>query len=713
MAKLHTAEQHDVELADTQRVKDYLKGIRKACEEDENDRQDWLQKRAHYQRRRYSLEWRSPTYPWPGSSEIVMPLIDKKIDELKPEFVNLVLASKPAVTALALSQDIRNETGVELWADWLVKWGIPGYAQEVILASDDFLEIGRAIVQTSWLWKTQHAPEVLTLDRLPERLRQLVVVDISAKRADRLFALAQQQGVPSPKILTRREFEQIREQIARIVQIEFQLDPEEPVDQGSIDKILDWLQAGAEEPLTFFKRDVVHDVPAMTTVSPIDFVVPESTTDIESAERMTHKMYFNRAQLLRRARDGGWDMTAVKFVTTEDDKKIQRGNRPFHSRRFLEYELDQADREGTARSMDQEIEVHQTCSWYTDRAGIPDRKVVVLYSPLHPDKPFKFFFWHRPSGKWPYHTATLELNKRRWYSPRGIPEIIDDLEAEITFEHRAKLNRMTIANSPSFAYRVDSHIRPENFKWVPGQFYPMRNPQVDLVPMQIPNLDVSFEREEQILRTWAEERLGGVDFGLANPLSSLTEARTAREIGAIQDRSRRSLSLRGTLWQKMFQEVYHEMFDLWTVFGPPEVWINVTGGEPIRLTKEELQGQFIFQLTGTIGERDPVLETQTALARLQTLIQIASLGIIPPEFDLNMGVALQDWLEKSDARLARRILRIRSLQEVQQIQAEQQRKAELVQAAQANVPLSLPDLQEAMKEIEKNAPNKRRQQVAV
>jgi hypothetical protein len=320
--------------------------------------------------------------------------------------------------------------------------------------------------------------------------------------------------------------------------------------------------------------------------------------------------------------------------------------------------------------------------------------------------------YQRPSMKWPYHTATFEMNKRRWYSPRGVPEIIDDLESEVTWQHRQKLNRMAIANAPSFLYRQNARINPRNFTFIPGQFYPVPNPQMDVVPLQVPNVQMSEEREEQVLRTWAEERLGSVDLGISSPLSSMTEPRTATEIRTISQRARASLSLRGLLFQRMMQEVYTEYFQMWHAFGPQEVWIRVTGGEqPIKLTKEDLQGQFYFQPTGTIGEQDPLAEAAKAQTRIQVLAQIKQLGLSEPQFEINMGEAVRDWLEKEDIRLSKRILRERSPEEIQQIVQEQQRQQQLAQAVEANAPLSLQELQEGVKLTQSKAPNKGAQRV--
>lgn len=208
--------------------------------------------------------------------------------------------------------------------------------------------------------------------------------------------------------------------------------------------------------------------------------------------------------------------------------------------------------------------------------------------------------------------------------------------------------------------------------------------------------------------------MGSPDLGLANPLSSLTEARTAREIQAIEAKADRALSLRGALFQDAMNKVWQSWFDMWHTFGPQEQWVRFTGGqEPVRLTKEDLQGEFLFTVNGTIGRGDPQFEAQRSLATMQILAQMAQSGLQIDRFEVDVGAAMQDWLEKTDSRLARRVLRERSEEEIKQIQQQRQQRQQLVEAAEANLPLDPQELGIALAEMQKKAPRGKAQQVRV
>lgn len=672
--KINPTNEFDQELVSSTRTKDFVSGLSTLVKKCQMSRMGWIQKCDHFRRRRYGMEFRNPSYPWPGSSSIVPPLIDKKIDELKPSYINLLTAVHPPISVLGIGpESSENASNLELWFEWLIKFGSPRFVEQTILCVDDLLEIGRGILKSVWHYETARQKETIRPSTLPKRLRQLIVVNASFQEAEAMHAMSGGQAM----VLTKPEFDERRDLISKVIQQEFDLDPEEPRDKEAISQLLGWFRSGAKNPITIEHRDTRVNQPGVVAVSPKNLIVPEWTTDIEGAEYIAHQMWFNVHQFKQRAADAGWDEKATKAVL---EKKRFAGEKnssaPFDVER-----ADEARRAGVWYTADQQIEIHEAYTWYSPVENGPEQKCVVLYCPDLPDMPLKVFSYQRPSGKWPFHTATFELNKARWYNPRGIPEKLDDLEYEIIQQHRAKLNRMTIANAPTFSYRVGQGINPANYKWIPGQFFPRRNAD-DVIPMAIPSLDMSFEREEQILRTWVEDYLGGVDFGLADPNSQLNEPRTATEITAIQGRSRQSLSLRGLLFQRMIGEVAQEMLDLWLTWGDPRVFIEVSGGDSVELTKEQMQGKFELVPTGTIGEQDPQALAAKAQQRLLLLMQAKQANIMGDEWDIDLGQAALDWMERDDPRAAKRILRKRSPEEIQQVVAARQQVMQQQQAQQ-------------------------------
>jgi hypothetical protein len=601
----------------------------------------------------------------------------------------MILSARPPVTANAVMPEYQRKTrNVELLFDWLVHGGSPRFAEELILAVDDCLETGRGILKSYWLYETRQTPTYLTASRLPARLRQLIVTQRDEKEADNLFVAA--GGAAGAIVLTKREFDRMHDPIEAVVKKEFDLDDEEPRDQKAINTIMSWLRGGARDSIKVESRDIIVNVPAARAVSPIDYVVPENATDnVEEHERICEVMYFTKQQLETYALDNKLNRKAVEHVL---QKRARRGVEHHGAgggntniQKTL-IEAQSAAREGTASDgTDDNFEVWKVCTRMSSESFGTEKKVIALIPADAPEAVLKIKAHSRPSGKWGHHTFAFEANKRRWYSPRGVPEKLDDLEAEITAQHRAKINRMAIVTNPTMKYRPGKSINPATMKWFPGQMYPTNDPQGDMVEMQFQQLDPVFDNEIQQLRVWAESYLGGPDYGLTDN-STLSEARTATEIQAIQSQARASLSMRGLLLKLACDEMWTEWFDLWHTLGPAEVYIKVTGGdEPMRLTKEELQGKFLLQCTGTIGSSDPALEAQKAQARIILMAQIKQSGMLGLEYDINMGELIRDWMEKDDIRLMKRVLIERSPEEIQAIQQQMQQAA----AAQKTQELAL------------------------
>lgn len=697
----------------SRRTLDFVAEQIRKIEGDINDRSSWLETKLHFFRRRYGLEWRNPIYPWEGSSDIVMPLIDMQIDRLKPLFTNLVFRAKPPVTFLSdTKQGMQNAANNEMFFDWLIRVGSPNFKREIVLGVDDMLECGVGVWKTGWQYETHRSPETLTRSRLPLALRNMVVSKRANKADSALIELAQAQT--GANIMTPRRFDELKTQISELLQIHYQLDPDDPLDSQAMSDIMSWLRAGAEGSLRVKRRDVFVDAPRLVAVHPNDFVVPEHTNDLEDAERLVHIMFMTERQLEQSVRDKGWDKKAVKELVDSRKQRATgsktRGKGIFTDRMRQE----EAFREGvsTTQSRDALYEIWEISTWFTRREGAPHEKSVFLTTPEMHEVIFKAHHYNRPSGKWNFHATFFEVNNRRYYSSRGVGEKMDDLDAEITFQHRAKLNRATIANSPTFLVRQGANINSANWRWLPGQFYPVQNPQLDVAPLIVPNLDISFDAEQDTLRRWAEQLLGSADLALSSNQAT-QEARTAEEIRAIQAVARNALSLRGEMFQATMTDIYNEFFDMWHEWGPDEIWVQVTGEDPLRFTKEQLQGDFHLIPSAKIGEQDEALEAQRKLARVQVLLQVAQSGAMGDEFELDLPTAILDWLESEDLRAARKIVRRRDPDEIQAIRAQRaeiQRRREMLEA---NAPQTPEELEETLKFIEKESPNEGRQRITL
>jgi hypothetical protein len=235
--------------------------------------------------------------------------------------------------------------------------------------------------------------------------------------------------------------------------------------------------------------------------------------------------------------------------------------------------------------------------------------------------------------------------------------------------------------------------------------------QDDIKPLDVPDRTIPDEREENILLTWVERYLGGFD-ALASQ-QNISEARTATVVNALQRSASEILAYRTEVIQMGMRNVYGMIWSLWNQWGANDVYIQVTGEGMKHLTKEEIRGKFDIIPVGTITNTDPEIERQRALQVLDVVSRLAAdpqmLGV---KWEVDLGQALANWLQKTSILEASSVIRERSPEEIQQLQQQAQARQERREALDDNMPMSLRDAQEAIREVKRESPNKGRQRLA-
>jgi hypothetical protein len=443
------------------------------------------------------------------------------------------------------------------------------------------------------------------------------------------------------------------------IKLEFGLDPDEKEDQDAIKGIMKMMKKQKGEVEVRYLEERINE-PYISAVPTYDFIVPFATRGLQDADRCTHRMFMSRDRLREVSRNHNWNKTAVDNVLENGQStRSDHDNDVEQRKRFREGIGDLTHGDST-----DSVEVWEIYAKFYHDDGKVERLVVTC----NPKEKEFFRIKQLPfaHGKWPFVQFPFEPNDARFHSSRGIPRKIDDQDKEITVQHRAKLNRMLIANAPTFMYRMGGKINPNTIHWKPGEFIPVISMN-DLQPVQIPNLDMSFEREENILRTWVDGHLGTFDSAIVDQ-GNLSEARSATEIEAITAQARNALTVRGTIFQERIKELHGMNWDVWIHKGPREFEAIIGGVAPKVYTRREIQGDFDIVPVGSIGEYSKTAEAQKARNRFLESLQIPDevLGI---GWELNRGALYQDYLSKEDEKTARIALRQLTPEEIQRKQA--------------------------------------------
>ena len=284
-------------------------------------------------------------------------------------------------------------------------------------------------------------------------------------------------------------------------------------------------------------------------------------------------------------------------------------------------------------------------------------------------------------GEWPFIGAPFELNEDKYYSHRGIPEKIRDLSVMLTSMHRAKINRLTMETALTMKVKENSKFNMENWKFIPGQGIPVKKMD-DVEVLQIPNLSSVFSEEEVVVRGWAENYIGTIDFGLNSP-SNINDARSATEITALLGAQEKAVSGRSRLFVMALKKVYQQWWDLEQQYAPAAIQWITTGADGkaqiFHATREDIQGDFDIRPNVPVGSFDKASQLALDMARIQLMMQAKPLVEEETGVELMVGQAILRFLERSDPVAARATIRQRSQEEIDQIN---QQKAAAQQTAQ-------------------------------
>lgn len=645
--KIKQIDTHPEALAKVQEVKmatgdrqEFVDNLREKVKNDISAREQRDEKLLRWYKKRYGIRPATKSFPFPGASNIHIYLTDEKIRKMKPNYINLAFEGDPVVdfqivgdTPLQVAQN------AELLMDWLLKYRMnqaPGlnYFRALSISVDRMLEKGKGFLKVIWDYIEKNETVIINLENIPQ--------EIKTKLADPLLT---------------------EEELIQMVIAFTKLDPNDGNDVKQIFKVIEQFKK-RETIIKYKKRVVVYSGPRVMPIDDKDLIVPTFATDIQSCPRITHKIYLTINDLKVRQKNGKYE-NVNKVLENYDDGTGGRTNTTGDISTSTDaLESLKRTREGVEEMSKNESELVEIWEIYTlydiDGDGV-DEKVVLTLDPVSGEV-LRFIEFPYDHGKWPFIVLDFELNDDRFYSQRGLPELLDHYQTELTVQENAKLDRMTLANSLQFKYRIGT-INPNNVRFIPGQGIPVHRMD-DVQELQIANLDISFDREMDKIRGLAETYIGQPDLDLSAFTSGSKERRTAFEVSEVVNLGKQVFSFDARLFKGSLHNLYDQVFELWIQYGPDEIEIKVTGENSLsKIKKADIIGNFIIVPNAEFSILSRTLEQQRAFAILQQAIADTSGAT-------NQYKAWENYLLKVDPRAAKRILNdeetFKKIQEIQQ-----------------------------------------------
>jgi hypothetical protein len=577
------------------------------------DRNEWEQKLRGWFTRRFGLR-ASKSFPWPGASNLNMPFTDKLIRRLKPTFQAAVFRVNPIAHVEPLGEMTKSSAiGVENGYDWLVRYRMRRARETMTFVNDYMLTYGFGLVKPVWTYNVSKQVRRLQVDFLEGPLD---VPRVEIPQSTILPELVRRLGLEPGK-----HDEQINDAVSQFYD-------------------------GAD-PIEITIEEIEYSAPRWHPIDPIDAIVPwDSTTDVDALPWIIHRIYMTDHELNERVANGKFDAIPQGLMRADTSRSggTAMDGDLLEQRRQL--------REGVHGSSETRSRPHELWECYfrfdADGDGIAEKYVATVHKKTnHILRVVPFPYEH---GEWPFIRFSFESTEDRWYSSRGIPEMIWDLQDYINANHNAWVDNMAIVNSASFIYKQGTVVNPKSWVWSPGSMHPVRQTVDNIRPVTHQPMDFSFNAQEETLRQTAEEYVGGPDFGISN-INQRVERRTATEIQQIQQSAGAVAEETLERYQESMRRLHRQTLFLWAQFGDDTVLVRVTGkDEQLPFSRFDILQDFDLVPSGRLDNLTPQVRASRAFQML-SLAESPVAGPYVRTFEI-----VRDIVENMDYRNAERYL---------------------------------------------------------
>jgi len=561
----------------------------------------WSANQDKFHRLRMRIK-KAKTFPFVGCANIRMPTAETKIRKLKSAIVNIVFGIRPIVQAVpSPAGNLQVAQKIEKLMDHLLM-NVAKIKPKSVIAIDQELEKGFYII------KPYYRVETTT------RLETFSLSDITSEEALQFFDPDKSE-------------DQLVQMLSQVLEADMSDRVREDNDAELRSAVKEALSG--EDSIAIKLKDVIYDAPDIEIISPEDFYAPtDGGFDVQKLEYCGHAMLKPLHEIKQNALGKGWDLKAIEEIESFKDVDLKKLS-----------DTTKAAREGIERlnNSSNYVKLIEWYEWYDLNGDGEPEKCVFTVAPEF-KKVLRKISLPNEHGKWPFVKLYYELTDNRWYAHRGVVELLEDIIKEIDIQHMQKLDQQTIRNTPMFVYRAGM-VNPNLVQFIPNQGIPvhgmndLRN-TIDILNNNNPSVEMSYEREEQILLGRTEELIGQIDFTLQSQINR-REPRTFGEVSLQQQSQQMVFSLDASLHTEAFSELFEMMWSDWCQYGPDEYEFEFFQNqwEKIKMSREEIQGKYRLVVRGNDQNTNP----QVKLQKAQTVMMGATnpvaiqMGIVGPQ----------------------------------------------------------------------------------
>ena len=370
---------------------EFIKKLAQKVRQDDDDRQVWKDKQVVAYNARLGLRRRT-NRPYPGASEVPIPITDKFITKLKSMFVSVgTLMKKQIVVTLDDGEVATPETKlsaerVERALNNLIRKRDFSWAKKLTLFVDYFLENGHAVFKIieKFFSKTINRTINIEDNYTPEDIKLLK----SLKKADLRMILAQRE--------------------------EMDLNDEDDVKQ--IDKAIEQFKGG-KKVLTFVKKEIYSE-PTVIPERGLRIIVPSSGTETQRLPRICHDMWMTYQELRDKADKGIYDK---KVVDELDPESGTNDDNLTNTSWAISEGVSTLDTHAELFNVRECQTFYKNEKWvftWIEQASNNKGSDAEATKDIRVLQEMKLPYSH---GLWTYVKHDYEMKNTRWYSSRGVP----------------------------------------------------------------------------------------------------------------------------------------------------------------------------------------------------------------------------------------------------------------------------------------------------
>jgi hypothetical protein len=386
----------------------------------------------------------------------------------------------------------------------------------------------------------------------------------------------------------------------------------------AIKKVIKQFRAGKTKFEFNFVEKSVNTAEVIAINPRTDIIFPVDCTDIQKASFIEHRYPMRKSEIKSMMKVG-------KFKPYDDYEIDQWSGATNYDNSTADYLKGVRDGVSSYYEDDEDsIIICEVDTWYDVNNDGVDERVRICYPYNNPSKVLYFIENPYKHGKFPYVVVRRELNDAEIMSSRGIPQIDEDFQTGISTLFNQDIDAGTISTTPTIVARKNSVKNLRNLRYVPGQVVETENGSADYQVTQNPNLGQSARfANMQYLKAWANDRIGNMQAAISSsnntPGQSQIGTKTAKEVTAIASMASQNTAMDLMVFQYQMKDLYYQLDSLFYQFGDEVEELTITGEQPMKITRQEIQGKFSIVPNGKVGDADPVARSQQAQGIFQIL----------------------------------------------------------------------------------------------